>query len=152
MGIDAEDTGGAERTEVIVVYGDTESDCRARDSGSASEIHDDARIEVGTYLLNDVLNEEEMQRPVIESERGPFAGTVERFMLCQRRLAAFDVCRRQRPQRPRDVAEAEVRKMAFLERCQIVLKSGNCQLRLPTALSTANWHTVNFQVWELWGG
>ena len=54
-------------------------------------------------------------RPVIQGERGALAGAIERLVLGERGLAALDIGRRQRPQRPRHLAESQVRKMPLLQ-------------------------------------
>jgi hypothetical protein len=83
MCINAEDTEirrlvGTECTEV-------RRDCSAGDAGAASEIHDRARSERRIDGRDDVADEEEVQRAVVERERGALAGPVEGLVIGQRR-------------------------------------------------------------------
>jgi len=84
-------------------------------AGAAAQIHDQPGGVVGRHLIQDAVDQQEVQRPVVQGKCGPLPGAVERPALGQRRLAPLHVRRRQRPQRPRDLAEAQVGQMTLLE-------------------------------------
>ena len=48
-------------------------------------------------------------------KRRALAGAVERLVIGERRLAALDVGRRQRPQRARDLAESQIGEVPLFE-------------------------------------
>ena len=98
---------------------------RAGDAGSTSEIHDRPALRRRIQLADDVLHEQKVDGSVIQCKRGALAGAVERLAIGQRGLTPLDVGRRQRPQRPRDIAEPQVGEMPFLERS---CETGNRQL------------------------
>ena len=88
---------------------------RACGAGPATQIHDRAWREVGNPRAKDRVDQQEMQRSVVERERRPLAGAIEIAVLRQAAGAALDVRRGQRSQRACDIAEAEVSEMTLLE-------------------------------------
>ena len=90
-------------------------DRRAGDAGAAAQIDDRAAARSDAELLDDVLDEQEVERTVIEGECGALAGAVERLVIGERRLAPLDIGRRQRPQRARHFAETQIGEMPLFE-------------------------------------
>ena len=98
-------------------------DGRAADAGAAAKVDNGAWGEGDAECRYDVIDEQEVQRPVIEGKRRALAGPVERLVGSQRGVTPFDVRRRQRAQRASHLAETKVGEVPLFER---VRKSTNC--------------------------
>ena len=110
---------------------------RTGDAGAAAQIDDGARGEREADFLDDVLHEQEMERTVVERKGGALAGAIERLVVRERGFAPLDVRRRQRPQRPRHLAETQIGEMPFFE---LLDEAVNGQLE------TGNWKLVTSSI------